>query len=325
MNIYIKSCAQISVQEPLCDKWFTEPIRYEAPYVRALDPDYKPFINPVAARRMGLILKRAMATSLSALKDADVEMPDAIITATGLGCIENTEKFLKALSEQGENCLQPTFFINSTHNTIGSYVAVQMKCHGYNNTHVHRGISFESALLDAFVKIKLGKLNNALVGAHDEMTPDYFTLLNRVGFWDGGFAGETAVSMLLAKEGVVKIAGIEVLYMPEKQKIVDAVNRLCLENSISVDDIDLLVTGRNGNKENNKVYDDFENIFNMKDKSESYKDIFGESFTTSAYSVCYAYECLKKGITPSRRKVKNVLLYNQYENKDHSLILLTCH
>jgi hypothetical protein len=325
MNIYIKSCAQISVQEPLCDKWFTEPIRYEAPYVRALDPDYKPFINPVAARRMGLILKRAMATSLSALKDADVEMPDAIITATGLGCIENTEKFLKALSEQGENCLQPTFFINSTHNTIGSYVAVQMKCHGYNNTHVHRGISFESALLDAFVKIKLGKLNNALVGAHDEMTPDYFTLLNRVGFWDGGFAGETAVSMLLAKEGVVKIAGIEVLYMPEKQKIVDAVNRLCLENSISVDDIDLLVTGRNGNKENNKVYDDFENIFNMKDKSESYKDIFGESFTTSAYSVCYAYECLKKGITPSGRKVKNVLLYNQYENKDHSLILLTCH
>lgn len=325
MNIYIKSCAQISVQEPLCDKWFTEPIRYEAPYVRALDPDYKPFINPVAARRMGLILKRAMATSLSALKDADVEMPDAIITATGLGCIENTEKFLKALSEQGENCLQPTFFINSTHNTIGSYVAVQMKCHGYNNTHVHRGISFESALLDAFVKIKLGKLNNALVGAHDEMTPDYFTLLNRVGFWDGGFAGETAVSMLLAKEGVVKIAGIEVLYMPEKQKIVDAVNRLCLENSISVDDIDLLVTGRNGNKENNKVYDDFENIFNMKDKSESYKDIFGESFTTSAYSVCYAYECLKKGITPLGRKVKNVLLYNQYENKDHSLILLTCH
>lgn len=325
MNVYIKSCAQISVQEPLCDKWFTEPIRYEAPYVRALDPDYKPFINPVAARRMGLILKRAMATSLTALKDADVEMPDAIITATGLGCIENTEKFLKALSEQGENCLQPTFFINSTHNTIGSYVAVQMKCHGYNNTHVHRGISFESALLDAFVKIKLGKFNNALVGAHDEMTPDYFTLLNRVGFWDGGFAGETAVSMLLAKEGVVKIAGIEVLYMPEKQKIVDAVNRLCLENSISVDDIDLLVTGRNGNKENNKVYDDFENIFNMKDKSESYKDIFGESFTTSAYSVCYAYECLKKGITPSGRKVKNVLLYNHYENKDHSLILLTCH
>lgn len=324
MNIYIKSCAQISVQEPLSDKWFTEPIKHEAPYVRALDPDYKPFINPVAARRMGLILKRAMATSITALRDAEVEMPDAIVTATGLGCIENTEKFLKALSEQGENCLQPTFFINSTHNTIGSYIAVQMKCHGYNNTHVHRGISFESAILDAFVKIKLGKLNNALVGAHDEMTPDYFTLLNRVGFWDGGFAGETAVSMVLAKEGDVKLAGVEILYMPKEQNLIDAVTRLCAENNISVNDIDLLVTGRNNDDDNNKAYNEFEDLFNLRDKSESYKNIFGESFTASAYGIYYAYECLKKGINPKGKNVKNVLIYNHYENKDHSLIFLTC-
>ncbi len=112
--------------------------------------------------------------------------------------------------------------------------------------------------------------------------------------------------------------------MPKEQNLIDAVNRLCAENNISVNDIDLLVTGRNKNKENNKVYDNFENILNMKDKSECYKDIFGESFTVSAYGIYYAYECLKKGITPSGRKVKNVLLYNHYENKDHSLILLTC-
>ena len=204
-----------------------------------------------------------MATSLTALKDTNVESPDAIITATGLGCIENTEKFLKALTEQGENCLQPTFFINSTHNTIGSYIAVHMKCHGYNNTHVHRGISFESALLDAFVKIKLGKLHNALVGAFDEMTPDYFKLLGKVGFWDGGFAGETAVSMVLAKDGNIKVAAIEIFYKPEKKNIIDTVNRICAENNISISDIDLLVTGRNHDENNNKVYDDFENIFNI--------------------------------------------------------------
>ena len=324
MNIYIKSCAQISVQKPLCNEWFTEPIKYETPYVRAIDPDYKPFFNPITARRMGLILKRAMATSITALKDADLEMPDAIVTATGLGCIENTEKFLSSLIEQGENCLQPTSFINSTHNTIGSYIAVQMKCHGYNNTHVHRGISFESALLDAFVKMKLGKIDDALVGAHDETPPFCFTLLDKVGFWNGGFAGETAVSMVLAKDGNVKIAGVEVLYMPEKQKLIDAVNRVCSENNININDIDLLVTGRNNDEDNNKVYNDFEDLFNLKDKSESYKNIFGESFTSSAYSICYAYECLKRGITPSGKKVRNILLYNHYKNKDHSIILLSC-
>ncbi len=324
MSIYIKSCAQISVQEPLSNKWFSEPIKHENSYVRAIDPDYKPFINPVAARRMGLILKRAMATSISALREAAIEMPDAIITATGLGCIENTEKFLKALSEQGENCLQPTFFINSTHNTIGSYIAVQMKCHGYNNTHVHRGISFESALFDAFIKMKLNKINNALVGAHDEMTQDYFTLLNRIGFWNGGFAGETAVATVLAKEGNIEISGIDILYKPDKQRIIESVDKLCKDKNISINDIDLIVTGRNKNEENNKVYDEFEEMLEMKGRSTSYKEIFGESFTSSAYSVCFAYECLKKGFTPDGKAVKNILLYNHYENKDHSLILLTC-
>ena len=112
--------------------------------------------------------------------------------------------------------------------------------------------------------------------------------------------------------------------MPERQKIVDVVNKICSENDIAIDDIDLLVTGRNNNDENNMVYDDFENIFNMKDKSESYKNIFGESFTSSAYGVCYAYESLKRGISPLGKKVSKVLLYNHCENKEHSLILLTC-
>lgn len=324
MKVYINSCSQISVQEPLSDKWFDNPISYNEQYVRALDPDYKPFVNPISARRMGLILKRAMATSLSALREAEVEMPDAIITATGLGCIENTEKFLKALSEQGENCLQPTFFINSTHNTIGSYIAVQMKCHGYNNTHVHRGISFENSLLDAFLQIKLNKINNALVGAHDEMTKDYFTLLNRIGFWNGGFAGETAFSTLLSNKGAIELSEIEILYKTDIHKLISKADDMCKSKGISINNIDLLITGRNNNPANNIIYDVFENETKLKDKSESYRHIFGESFTSSAFGFYYAYECLRKGKSPLGKPAKNILIYNHYENKDHSLILLTC-
>ena len=73
-----------------------------------------------------------------------------------------------------------------------------------------------------------------------------------------------------------------------------------------------------------RSYNEFEDLFNLRDKSESYKNIFGESFTASAYGIYYAYECLKKGINPKGKNVKNVLIYNHYENKDHSLILLTC-
>ena len=45
----------------------------------------------------------------------------------------------------GENCLKPSLFMQSTHNTIGSLIGIVLKCHGYNNTYSHEGISFESA------------------------------------------------------------------------------------------------------------------------------------------------------------------------------------
>lgn len=84
--------------------------------------------------------------------------------------IENAEKFLMSMCEQGESCLQPSFFINSTHNTIGANIAILTGNHGYNNTHVHREISFENAPLDALLPFVQGKINSALVGAFNEMT-----------------------------------------------------------------------------------------------------------------------------------------------------------
>ena len=107
-RIYIRSAAQISVQKPLCEGWMTDPAPCSGPYLRSQDPDFKQFLNPLQARRMGLILKRAIAVSLTALKDAGIECPDAIFTGTGLGCMENTENFLSAMCRDGEEMLPPT-------------------------------------------------------------------------------------------------------------------------------------------------------------------------------------------------------------------------
>ena len=102
MSVYIKSIAQVSTQTPLDDGFFRQPQVCAGPYVRCVEADYKAFISPVAARRMGPVLKRAIATSAAALKQAGVEDPDAIVCGTGLGCIENTEKFLSAIDKNGE-------------------------------------------------------------------------------------------------------------------------------------------------------------------------------------------------------------------------------
>ena len=223
-RIYIRSAAQISVQKPLCEDWMTDPIPHSGEYLRSQDPDFKQFLNPMQARRMGLILKRAIAVSLTALKDAGIECPDAIFTGTGLGCMENTENFLSAMCRDGEEMLPPTYFMMSTHNTISSAVAILLRCHGYNCTYSQKDISFESALLDAFIQLQAGRMGNALVGSHDETTPDTYRLLRGAGYFDDTDTAAEASSafvlsadsgsLSLSKGPLCELADVQILHSP---------------------------------------------------------------------------------------------------------------
>lgn len=221
-RIYIRSAAQISVQKPLCEDWMTDPIPHSGEYLRSQDPDFKQFLNPMQARRMGLILKRAIAVSLTALKDAGIECPDAIFTGTGLGCMENTENFLSAMCRDGEEMLPPTYFMMSTHNTISSAVAILLRCHGYNCTYSQKDISFESALLNAFIQLQAGRMGNALVGSHDETTPDTYRLLRGAGYFDDTVTAAEASSafvlsadsgsLSLSKGPLCELADVQILH-----------------------------------------------------------------------------------------------------------------
>ena len=57
--IYIKGLAQISIQRPLCDDWMQNGVAHNEAYVRADDPNFRDFLAPLEARRMGRLLKRA--------------------------------------------------------------------------------------------------------------------------------------------------------------------------------------------------------------------------------------------------------------------------
>ncbi len=234
-KVYLLSAEQISAQEPLCEDWKENPIPLTEPLTRSREADYKQFIPPLEARRLGKILKRAIATAQVALSHASITTPEAIITGTGLGCIENTEIFLDALCRQGEDQMMPTRFMQSTHNTISSLVAIRLKAHGYNATYAHNTISFQSALHDALLQLAAGKIGNALVCAHDEMTPSYHTLLCKGGFLAGRHAAECAVSMVLSTQptpqALCEIVGMRMLYRPteaEKQQALDSLRSLAL-------------------------------------------------------------------------------------------------
>ena len=135
--------------------------------------DIRRYVSPMEARRMGRLLKGAVITSMNVLQEAGLDIPDAIITATKYGMLENSEKFLMEIAKNGESLLKPTLFMQSTHNTIGSAIAIRLKCHGYNMTYTQGNESFNLALKDASRLLNSGKVNNVLIIQADEMTEHF--------------------------------------------------------------------------------------------------------------------------------------------------------
>ena len=352
-SIFVLSAKQISMQQPLSEEWMDNPIMYDVPFTRSIDPSFKEYISPIEARRMGRILKRALATSKEALKAAGCDTVDAIMTGTGFGCIENTEFFLDALSNEGEQLLKPTYFMQSTHNTISSLVAIQTKNYNYNATYAHKGISFESALHDAWLQFHLGKIGSALVGCHDEMTETFHSIMKKGGVMgqDDERCGEVAVSVVLSSDGsalrpfdgpqgpqaqgpqpLCRLTGLKMLHQPTMNNLMDAVTTMLQSADRSLADVDYILTGISGNHENDKAYlAETKTLFGDKPLLK-YKHLFGENFTASGLGFYVAAQCLKAGRVPSHLFVNAneasdkqpacIMLFNRSDGNDYTLILL---
>jgi len=317
MRIYIQAANQISVQRPLSEDWIDTPIAYEGPFCRSIDPDFKEFVSPVEGRRMGRLLKRALATSLYTLRQCGIEHPDAIITGTGLGSVESTEAFLLDLCNNGEQLLKPTHFMQSTHNTIGSLVAIQTKSHGYNATYSHKRISFESALYDAWLQLKSGEVGNVLVLGQDATTENYFHLLELSGYVGNGMKGycaEASVAALLTndeRDALCEISGIKIMHKPTEEDWIKAIHSMPLGQKYVV------MTGENGHPKNDVLYRDWLSHYMPTIETIRYKQLFGECYTASALGCYAAAHLIHTG------QQEQILLLNIDQAGDASLTLLS--
>ncbi len=150
----------------------------------SLNRDVKELIpNMNIRRRMSRVVKMGVTTALDSLADFELigGRIDAIVTATWLGCIADSEKFLVNIIESDEQQLNPTPFIQSTFNTVGAQVALirSLKC--YNNTFTHRRESLKSAMIDAVLQLECAGAEAVLVGWFDESTPTVEIICQRLG------------------------------------------------------------------------------------------------------------------------------------------------
>jgi 3-oxoacyl-[acyl-carrier-protein] synthase II len=350
--MYIRATGNISAQKtfghpPL----LSDPVAYTVNRLNCIEPDYKEFIDPKLIRRMSRIIRMGVAAAMECLKEADVKVPDAIVTGTAYGCLEDTGLFLGKMIGNREELLTPTAFIQSTHNTIGAQIGLMLQCNHYNNAFVHRGFSFESALLDGMMLLKEEEASNVLVGAIDEITDASHAILNRLGLYrqdpgssldifknrsKGTIAGEGSAFFLLADQpsstDYAKLDGLKTFYKPAGQKeIEENIQSFLKENSIELSSIDLIITGRSGDAGNDKVFDELDRTIFSNNSSVNYKHLCGEYPTASSFALWLTANIIKSGNVPAtleykdprKNQVKRILVYNHYQNIHHSLFLVS--
>lgn len=350
--MYIRATGNISPQKTFGHGTFlTELVEYSGSRLACIEPDYKELIDAKLIRRMSRIIRMGVASAMECLQEAGVKVPDAIITGTAYGCMEDTGLFLTKMVEYNEELLTPTAFIQSTHNTIGAQIGLLLQCNNYNNAFVHRGFSFESALLDGMMLLKEKEAATVLVGAVDEITNISHAILSRMGLYKqeqisnlqlfnaaskGTISGEGAAFFLLANEpsttDYAKLNGLKTFYKPQGiSEIEDQIFSFLSAQSITFNDINLIITGNNGDAKQDEIYHQLAiTIFN-KSNTINYKNLCGDYPTATAFALWMAASIIKfeKVPTaldytgPTEKAIKRILIYNQYQGIHHSLLLIS--
>jgi 3-oxoacyl-(acyl-carrier-protein) synthase len=350
MGLYIRAMGNISPQNTLGVSSLSPQIaEYRGNRLRSVEPDYSKVIDVKLIRRMSRIIKMGVAAALQCLQEAELKCPDAIITGTAYGCLEDTGIFLKRMVESNEELLTPTSFIQSTHNTIGAQIALLLNCNGYNNTFVHRGFSFESALLDSIMLLKENAVENVLIGGVDEITDASFAITRRFGLFKnsidsnlnlfstasrGSIAGEGAAFFLLnnlpSETDYASLDAVSTFYKPvDYEEAEDRIRSFLAEQSLEMNDIDIVLSGRNGDVQGDKIYEHLNAALFKNTDVIHYKHLCGEYPTSTGFALWLAAAIVKKGSMPhvyvneQSRDIRRILVYNHYQMIHHSLMLVS--
>jgi 3-oxoacyl-[acyl-carrier-protein] synthase II len=282
-----------------------------------VSPNYKEYIDAGLLRRMSKILRMSVACAKECITQAKIEQPDSIVVGTGLGCLQDTEKFLNTfLSVEG--LLPPTSFIQSTHNTIAGQISLSIGNHGYNMTHTQNTLSFEHALIDTALLL-CEEDQHVLVGAADEHIPFLDTVKQELDFV-APVALTSGSSFFIAsrdksEQAVARILDVQTIGLVEDIGV--GIESFLSENGISPSALDLVLFSgseigvcgevlhyltRNGVKE---------------DDIEDYLPYSGIYPTASAFALHYAVDKLNLN-----SGLDNVLICNCLNKRNLGLILV---
>ena len=344
MKAYILGSSAITSQHTLDgENYLSEWINSDEDCIVAQEPSYAGILNPRMLRRMSKLVKMGVATAVKSLQVAQVENPGAIVIGTGLGCTHDTEVFLKQIIDNKEETLSPTSFIQSTHNTIAGQIALTLNCMAYNFTYSNRGHSFENALDDALLLLQEGQ-DNVLVGGADQLIDTVVNVIQQLncaqtkaietGDDSIPVIGEGAACSVLSSTNNSENAlpYVQDLLMINKSTVSSIEEKLAgflKRNKLNITDIDLLISG--STRKLDPFYKAIHQSFEGNADIIGFKKITGEYFTANAFGFQLGATVLKNqkvyseleiGSQVGKSSYSKVLIYNHYNQLNHSFILL---
>lgn len=351
MEAFINGATCISHHNTVDESFFFKNCSPLSPssFLLAAAFEHKEYIPSAMSRRASHILKMGITAGMMTLKRAGINSPDAIVVGTGMGCFEDTDKFLRALVDNEEQLLTPTSFIQSTHNSVAGQLALLTKCQGHNFTYVHQNNSFESALLDALMLLKEQEAQQVLVGGIDELNAPLQELFERAGhikakenlgepIWQsnskGYSAGEGAAFFNLSNENnsnsIAKVRGVKTIQKIDSGE--DLFNKslnFLSELKINKNDVDLVLSGISGDTEKDVKLKQVEGLLKL--PVAYFKHLCGEYFTSGAFALWLGASIIGKQELPDCMhsvqlqpgRIKNILIVNHYSDELYSFMCVS--
>jgi hypothetical protein len=298
-------------------------------------------------RRMGKAVRIGVGAAIPLLKWA----PQAagIVIGTANGGMEDCIRFLNQIIEYDEGMLTPGNFVQSTPNAIASQMSLLNGNNAYNITHVHRGLSFENAVIDIAMLIKDEPSLTYLLGAVDEISTYNFNI-DYLGGWykkesisnldlylsgsEGSIAGEGAALFLvngISRSAIACIDAIHTFHGKKPDLVFDQLRQFLDKYHCHEKNIDLFISGENGDSRLTGYYQEAEKLLAKETGVARFKHMSGEYPTASAIAVWIACDIfqnqsipehmLKKA--PSAPGMKQILIYNNYKGVQHSFMLVS--
>lgn len=312
----------------------------------AIEPLYEG-IPPGVLRRMGKAIRMGVGAALPLLSQS--QPVQGIIIGSANAGMDECVKFLNQIVQYEEGALTPGNFVQSTSNVIAGQLGLIARNKGYNITHVHLGLAFENALIDAIMQLKAHPDNSYLLGGVDEISSYHFNIQRLSGSYKletcsnkelyetdtaGFIPGEGAAMFIVnAKEenAVAKIIAVDTLHSTDLDLVQERLQLFLQKNLAAGNQIDLLVSGENGDNRTLPFYTACESLPGDDITIVRYKHLVGEYDTAAAMGLWYACRILETQEVPdhmlkrssTKKPIKNILLYNNFKGLQHSFILMT--